>query len=82
VWILWQYSWAGRKRLGAAVVVVDAANFRGCLQATLLPGLIGVPSLLGILHKLTRQLRQSHYARQSHKSRQSRLLRHTRRSRR
>jgi hypothetical protein len=42
VWILWQYSWTGRKRLGAAVVaalavvavvvVVDAVDFRGCLQ--------------------------------------------------
>jgi hypothetical protein len=42
VWILWQYRCTGRKRLGAAVVaalavvavvvVVDAVNFRVCLQ--------------------------------------------------
>jgi hypothetical protein len=41
MWILWQYSWAVRKRFGAAVVVavavvavavvLDAVNFRGCL---------------------------------------------------
>jgi hypothetical protein len=42
VWILCQYSCTGRKRLGAVVVaalaviavvvIVDAVNFRGCLQ--------------------------------------------------
>jgi hypothetical protein len=46
MWILWQYSWAVRKRFGAAVVVavavvavtvvaaivvLDAIKFRGCL---------------------------------------------------
>jgi hypothetical protein len=41
MWILWQYSWAVRKRFGAAVVVavtvvaaivvLDTIKFRGCL---------------------------------------------------